>query len=393
MRPFRHDVEWCFHFKPPYLSTNIVKMKRFKITSFLLLTFCFGSFAQNPASSIKDSTLSMPEKTFEVLWQTFEDNYAFFELRNIDWKSTYKKFRPTVDSTTKEDSLFSILSQMVAPFYDDHINLIIPGIKEFTAEKPSPFLEEFPEESSRDSLWNAVNKTLYKFGFETINSIGPEYRGKQLFYYSKSKDYGYIRIGRCFVSDATSDDTQADAALAGKLFDSVLPKMNDTKAIILDLRTNIGGNDEFAYAIAGRFVKEKILGHSKQTRITGTEEYTPLDKWYITPQISNPYTKPLIVLTNDQTASAGDVFAMIMRELPQATTIGDKTLGIYSDMYGFELPNGWLVSLSNQRYYSADMKCYEGIGTPVDFQVRNTKNDLIEMSDPVVIKAMEVLKK
>ncbi len=366
-------------------------MKKIIIT-FLLLTFCCVSFAQNPASAIKDTTLSMPEKTFEVLWQTFEDNYAFFELRNIDWVSTYKKYRPKVDAKTKEDSLFSILSQMVAPFYDDHINLIIPGIKEFTAEKPSTFLKEFPEESSRDSLWNAVNKTLYKFGFETIKSIGPEYRGKQLFYYSKSKDYGYIRIGRCFV-DATYDDTLEDVALASKLFDSVLQKMNNTKAIILDLRTNIGGDDEFAYAIAGRFVKEKILGHSKQTRITGTEEYTPLDKWYITPQKSNPYTKPLVVLTNDQTASAGDVFAMIMRELQQATIIGDKTLGIYSDMYGFELPNGWLVSLSNQRYYSADMKSYEGIGTPVDIQVRNTKNDLIEMSDPFVIKAMEVLKK
>ncbi|PIB31456.1 hypothetical protein BFP75_01530 [Maribacter sp. 4G9] len=334
----------------------------------------------------------MPEKIFETLWQTFEDNYAFFELRNVDWKSSYEKYRAKVDSTTKEDSLFSILSQMLAPFNDDHINLIIPGIKEFTAEKPSPFLNEFPEKSSRDSLWHVVDKTLYDYHFEAMQSIGPEFRGLKLFYFSKSKNYGYIRIGRCFVSDATSDDMEKDAELAGKLLDSVLKTMHNSKAIILDVRTNIGGNDEFAYAIAGRFVKKKIHGHSKQTRITGTDNYTPLEKWYIEPTASKPYKKPLILLTNDQTASAGDVFAMIMRELPQVTIVGERTLGIYSDMYGFTLPNGWLVSLSNQRYYSTKMESYEGVGTPVDFRVSNTKCDLIKMEDPVVKKAMEVLK-
>ena len=367
-------------------------MKKLIVTQLILFFYCY-SFAQNPASPINDNSLPMPEKTFEVYWQTFEDNYAFFKLRNIDWKSTYKNYRLKVDSTTKEDSLFSILSQMVAPFNDDHINLIIPGIKEFTAEKPSPFLKEFPEKSSRDSLWHVVDKTLYDYNFETVQSIGPDYRSKKLFYFSKSKSYGYIRIGRCFVSDATYDDTEIDAELGGKFLDSVLQTMNNSKAIILDVRSNIGGDDEFAYAVAGRFVKKKILGHSKQSRITGTDDYTSLEEWYIEPKANSPYTKPLILLTNDQTASAGDVFAMIMKELPQVTIVGERTLGIYSDMYGFTLPNGWLVSLSNQRYYSADMKCYEGIGTPVDIHVRNTKNDLIKMSDPLVTKAMEVLKK
>lgn len=364
-----------------------------RLLTFLVLSFCFVSFAQNPISKIKDTTVSMPEKIFETLWQTFEDNYAFFELRNVNWKSSYKKYRSKVDSTTKEDSLFSILSQMVAPFNDDHINLIIPGIKEFTAEKPSPFLEEFPEKASRDALWHVADKTLYNYGFETVQSIGPEYRGKKLFYFSKSKNYGYIRMGRCFVSEATDDDTEIDAELGGKFLDSVLLTMNNSKAIILDVRSNIGGDDEFSYAIAGRFVKEKILGHSKQSRITGTDEYTPLEKWYIEPQASSPYTKPLILLTNDQTASAGDVFAMIMKELPQVTIVGERTLGIFSDMYGFTLPNGWLVSLSNQRYYTAKMESYEDIGTPVDFHAKNTKCDLIEMEDPVVTRAIEVLKR
>lgn len=362
------------------------------IISFLSLFYGFHSHAQNPASPIKDSSLSMPEKVFEVFWQTFEDNYSFFKLRNINWKSTYKKYRLKVDSTTTDDSLFSILSQTVAPFYDDHINIIIPGKKQFTAAKPSYFLNEFPETSSRDSLWAAVNETLYNHGFDKLQSIGPEYRRKKLFYYSTSEEYGYIRIERCFVSEATSDDTKADSSLAGKLFDSVLQQMTNSKAIILDTRSNIGGNDEFAYAIAGRFVTKKILGHSKQTRITGTKKFTALEKWYITPQTISPYLNPLVIITNDQTASAGDVFAMIMKALPQTILVGENTLGIYSDMYGFELPNKWLVSLSNQKYVSSKMVCYEGRGTPVDIRVKNTKQDISTMNDPVVSNAINYLR-
>lgn len=282
---------------------------------------------------------------------------------------------------------------MVAPLYDDHVNIIIPGKKQFTAEKPSAFLKEFPEKASKDSLWNAVNATLYKNGFKPLQSIGPAYRGKKLFNYTKSNEFGYVRMERCFVSDATYDDAKADSALAGKLFDSVLQQLRNSKAVILDIRTNIGGNDEFAYAIAGRFATKKTVGHSKQTRISSTNKFTALERWYITPRTSKPYTKPLILLTNDQTASAGDVLAMIMKALPQTTIVGENTLGIYSDMYGFELPNKWLVSLSNQKYFSSRMICYEGKGTPVDIQVRNTRQDIITMKDPVLVTAINHLEK
>jgi len=84
---------------------------------------------------------------------------------------------------------------------------------------------------------------------------------------------------------------------------------------------------------------------------------------------------------------------MIMKALPHVKTVGENTLGIYSDMYGFELPNKWLVSLSNQRYYAADGMCYEGKGTPVDKKVHNTRKDLQMGRDPVIIAAISILGK
>lgn len=79
-----------------------------------------------------------------------------------------------------------------------------------------------------------------------------------------------------------------------------------------------------------------------------------------------------------------------MKGLPKVKIIGENSRRIYSDMYGFELPNKWLVSLSNQRYYTANMICYEGTGTPVDIIVKNTKKDLLKKTDPVILKALEI---
>jgi hypothetical protein len=57
-----------------------------KTVSLMLLTLFFirPASAQNPISYPKDTLISTAELNFEVLWHTFEDNYAFFKLRNID---------------------------------------------------------------------------------------------------------------------------------------------------------------------------------------------------------------------------------------------------------------------------------------------------------------------
>ncbi|PQA60403.1 S41 family peptidase [Siphonobacter curvatus] len=359
----------------------------------LLLSWATLTFAQqNPASTPTDTTLSIPEKCFETFWQTFEDHYAFFRLRNIDWQASYKQYRPRVTATTSDDSLFSVLSQLVAPFEDDHINIIIPGKRQYKARKPSTFLADFPDKEAKALFWKATDATLERNGFQPVKTIGPVFRNTPLFSYTRSKNYGYIRTGRCFVSEDTSDDAPQDAALAGAILDSVLRQMVGVQALLVDARMNIGGNDEFSYAFAGRFTSKKVLGHSKQTRKGGYEDFTPLEKWYIQPESKKPFTRPVVVLTNDQTASAGDVLAMILKALPQTTLVGENTRGIYSDMYGFELPNQWQISLSNQRYYAADGVCYEAKGTPVDLVVKNTRKEAQQRQDTVLSAALTRLK-
>jgi len=357
----------------------------------LLHLFIKFGFAQNPVSYPKDTAISKPELNFEVLWHTFEDNYAFFKLRNIDWHTTYHTYRLLVTPATTDDTLFAIFSKMLAPFQDDHINVIVPGIKQFKSIKPSQFVEEFPSDSLRNKFWQMVDYSLRQKHFAPLQYAGSKFNGVPLFAYSISNDIGYLRFNRCFVDGEA--ESVPDARAASKILDTIFTSFKNIHSLIVDVRDNIGGNDEFSYEVASRFTNRKITGMYKQTRTTGAgyEDFGKPETWYIEPKGSTQFTKPVILLTNDRTVSAGDVFAMIMKELPNVKSIGSNTRGIYSDMYGFKLPNGWLISLSNQRYYNNKMVCYEGLGTPVEINVLNTQNDLQKMNDPVLEAALKVL--
>ena len=100
------------------------------------------------------------------------------------------------------------------------------------------------------------------------------------------------------------------------------------------------------------------------------------------------FTKPIVILTSDFTASAAEVFIMLMKELPNVTLIGDETEGIFSDMYEFKLPNKWKVTLSHQQYFSKDKENYEGKGISPNFKILNTKADIQNQVDPVIQKAI-----
>ena len=83
----------------------------------------------------------------------------------------------------------------------------------------------------------------------------------------------------------------------------------------------------------------------------------------------NPYTKPVYLLTSQQSASATDMMALSSMEITQLKRIGSHTNGAISDALQKTLPNGWHFSLSNEIYTDNNGKYYENIGIPVDFEL------------------------
>ncbi|WP_309607435.1 S41 family peptidase [Flavobacterium sp.] len=361
-------------------------MKKNSIILIICLVFCLT------AKSQANKQLSKPEKDFEKFWTTFKDNYAFFQLKGVNWDETYKKYKSQINSKTKETELVKIFGEMVEPLKDGHI--IISKGEEilYKVKKPSLFKQEF--KGIEKDLWKTSFETLQKNGFSEIKGIGPIVKEENLYYVSRTSDIGFIRISRCFGNlESIFDDKKEieDTKLMLTLFDSVLSSFAKTKGIIIDIRANGGGHG--GEELASRFVLEKILTHYKATRLKGGyENITELKPIYITPNIGVKYANPIVILTNDKTASSAEDFTISLYKQKNVTTIGTNTSGMLSDMFGADLSNKISFTLSNQRYYSIEKTQLEDIGVPVKVEIKNTKKDIQNKIDPVILKAIETLK-
>ena len=329
------------------------------------------------------------EKTFEYLWKLFDERYASFEEKGIDWDSVYGQYSPKVTDVITDRELFILFTEMLKPLGDAHINLIAKNIDTaFSADRPSRIREEMRSLKGKKKPYviRMVDQTLGKYGFGDMKKLGPVFRNDTLFNYSRTENIGYLRFFRSFRKLSKMVGPSLDTEL-----DEIFSFFEGVESIILDVRFNVGGDDLFSQKITGRFVEERTVGFKKQTRIN--KEFGDLKDKFIEPNGDSPFLGPVVLLTNDQTFSAADVLALMMSALPNVTIIGEPSNGSYSDLWSRKLPNGWKVTLSNQRYYSVDMKNYEGVGTPVDIKVKNTLSDIEVGNDSVLIAALNHLSK
>ena len=322
-----------------------------------------------------------PERNFEVLWKTFNKRYPFFKLRKVDWNKQYRTYRPKVTSKTSDDELFNIVCRMLAPLNDGHIELKakLRGKKRyFNPEKKPRFWREFTKPQIKQ-LFKTTEKTLVRNGFDR-----PKENQAWMLHHCRSRTVGYMRILE--LDGVKKSDLKA-------ALDTIAADFDQLDGFIIDIRNCPGGEDSIAITIINRFGDRKRIAFRRRTKIgPGERDYARLKTWYLEPQGRTQFTRPVALLTCDSVFSGGEAFALAIRELPHVTIIGDHTNGIFSYQLEKELPNGWEYRLSYQTYLSADMVCYEGGGVPVDIKVLNRKADIERGVDPLITRALAVLR-
>lgn len=333
-----------------------------------------------------------PVTNFRTFWQAYQDKYATFDMKQVDWQQQYTKYAPLVDSTTSPERLFTLLAEMIKPLHDAHVRLADRSLKPpkyVWPRKPSVYSNQF--QFNRDSVqtyWQATDTTLAKQGFEPLKAIGGIYTdGQRQFYYARSADYGYIRISDCTFGQGSSGPKLRE-------LDSILTYFGPIKGLLLDIRFNRGGGDRFAFGVAGRFVEKGQVGYYRYRRRKrgGYTDFVKLTTFRLRPKGRQQFTQtPIALLTNDRTVSAGDNLALIMHRLPEVQLIGENTEGSFDSMRFHQLPNGWYYSLPDKRIHDSANQCYEGIGVPVDVRVVVSPDDLRRSEDPVITQALSNL--
>jgi C-terminal processing protease CtpA/Prc len=304
-------------------------------------------------------------------------------LRNVDWKKQYDIYRPKVTKETGDDELFDIFCEMLDPLDDGHVEL--KGKtgghrkKRYFNPEPKPrFWQEFTKRQIKQ-LFKTTEATLIANGFGR-----PTETQAWMLHYCRSRTFGYIRI----LELEGIKKRRLTAAL-----DKIARDFRDLDGIVIDIRNSPGGDDSTAITIINRFCDSKRIAFHRKTKVgPGDNDFTALKTWHIEPQGDGQFTGPIVLLTCDSVFSGGEAFALAIKQLPHVTIIGDHTNGIFSYQLEKKLPNGWRYCLSHQKYFSADMVCYEGKGVPADIKLLNKKADIENGIDPLMTRALKVLK-
>jgi carboxyl-terminal processing protease len=152
--------------------------------------------------------------------------------------------------------------------------------------------------------------------------------------YMLNKETGYIKLNKF-------------AATTEKEFMDGLSSFNgpDLKNIIIDLRGNPGGYMLAAVAIANEFLNGQKLVVYMKGRRTHREDFKSTGKGAL-------LNTKLVILTDEGSASASEIFAGAMQDWDRGILIGRRTFGKGLVQNGFYLTDGSQIRLTIARYYT-----------------------------------------
>lgn len=330
-----------------------------------MLTF-FTLFSSCEDTLFEPAPTNDPIGNFESLWTTFDERYAVFEQREVDWQQLYEQYRPMVKPTTSDDELYDIIKAMLSHLNDGHVSLMADGKSFWNSH------QEFKE-----------RKELDLFQFQVVYD---HYIDKPVTTIDNQYAYGKIngKIGYLYA-----------AGLSGSkptFIDDFMADMQDMDGIIIDLRHNNGGDFTNGEVIASRFADQERLAFVAMPKNgPGANDFGERVDYFLEKAGNITFNKPIVVLTNIYTISAGENLVLYLRVLPNVTIVGQNTTGAMGERIEKEMPNGWIYSITGQVMFAADGISYEGPGIPPDVLVTNTLEELEAGVDNMLDTALEIL--
>mgnify|MGYP000196351391 FL=1 len=165
-----------------------------------------------------------------------------------------------------------------------------------------------------------------------------------------------------------------------------LEKMKIT-SLIIDVRSNTGGHLTSVTSILDLFLNKtdvmyQIKSKDKIKKVYGTETST------------RKY--PIVVLTNELSASASEILASALKEAYGAKTVGIKTFGKGTMQNMLDLENGGMIKVTTEEWLTSKGNKINKEGVPVDYEIKLDEkyaSNPSKETDNQLQKAIEVLTK
>jgi len=160
------------------------------------------------------------------------------------------------------------------------------------------------------------------------------------YYFSLENGVGYIRITQ-FNENTTQELRDALTSL----------ESSNIRGLILDLRSNPGGLLDQAVDTVNEFIgKDKLVVETKG-RIPNS------NRQHYTRYATRVRNYPIVVLVNEASASASEIFAGSLQDWDKGLVLGKTTFGKGSVQQLFPLANGNGIKVTTSYYYIKSGRC------------------------------------
>ena len=184
-----------------------------------------------------------------------------------------------------------------------------------------------------------------------IKSVNSEILGK-------SKNLGYIRL------KSFNENSDEQFLTTIKKFEKDIK----IKGYILDLRNNPGGLLTQAINITDFFLNDGEIVSTKGRKISETRRF-------FAKKGDAVKGKPIIVLINNGSASASEIFAGALKDHKRAIILGENSYGKGSVQSIVPLRNGGGIRLTISKYYLPSGDSISEVGVTPDIVVEETEDD------------------
>jgi len=323
---------------------------------------------------------------FDRAWSLVNDKYFDATFHGVDWQALRVRYRPEADAARDEDDLYRILNRMIAELRDRHVYAISPrqahegrqhhalsfGFRErvldsgrtVTQLSPGGPAEAAgvrvgwrilsPEASELDSVRSSDQVLSFSFLDEhdqprTV-SLSPSllpFDQLRTDAHLVNEDVLYLRFDHFNQSSASWLSRELKSHLA-------------VPAVIVDLRENVGGDDDaLRLAVREFFAEGRNLGRT----VDRTGAFHRLDTLSF---FSARYPGKVIVLIGETTASSAEIFARTLQFYQRATLVGRPTAGSVVEAFRHRLPEGGYLKISERDFIDPADQRLEGRGVTPD---------------------------
>ena len=385
---------------------------------------------------------------FDVVWNTVNDKYYDATLNGVDWVAVRAIYEPQIMSAADDDRYWELLDKMTGELKDAHTR--VHGPKQAAQQRDQEihalglgFVEiddaliVTTTHLESDPWWAGVRAGM---SIKTIDGEPAMTRYRRLMTSVRDSSTPWARargaVRKIVAGDVDTkvtmtflrmDGSEITATMKRRKFRTppeftqrVLPSgfgyirfsnfignlqsgilqaidsMKDGPGMIVDLRNNGGGSGDMASTLVTKFLSTKTTVGRMLTRSGKpvTIAFFPVMK--LAPEFNgdkaSAYTKPMVILTNEGSASASEIFAGALQDLNRATVIGQRSCGCLLGYLGYaDLPGGGQLAYSELGFVSTKGRRIEGVGVLPDVEIKPAREDILFNRDRVLEAAENFL--